>query len=79
MEIDLAGGFVRRRGHVTDDTIARSILKFVRQLEGCDTDESVLAAAIEKRWLDKRGAPTPDGRRLIDSFETLNRIGRPTA
>jgi hypothetical protein len=64
---------------VTEDSIARSILKFVRQLDGCDSEERVLAAAIERRWLDKRGSPTPDGRRLIDSFETLNRIGRPTA
>lgn len=63
---------------MTDDVITRSILKFVRQLDGVETEERVLEAAISHRWLDKKGAPTPDGRKLIDSFDTLQKIGRPT-
>lgn len=63
---------------MTDDVIARSILKFVRQLDGLDSDERLLEAAIAHRWLDKRGVPTPAGRKLIDEFDTLQKIGRPT-
>ncbi len=63
---------------MTDDAIAKNILKFVRQLDGDDTEERVLQAAIAHRWLDHHGLPTPDGRRLIDSFDTLQRIGRPS-
>lgn len=63
---------------MTDDVIAKSILKFVRQLDGAETEELVLKSAIERRWLDRRGRPTSDGRRLIDEFDTLQRIGRPT-
>lgn len=63
---------------VTDDAIAKNILKFVRQLDGVDTEEGVLEAAIAHRWLDEQGMPTPDGRRLIDSFDVLQKIGRPT-
>jgi len=68
-----------REGRVTDDAIAKNILKFVRQLDGVDSDEGVLKAAIAHRWLDRRGAPTPAGRKLIDSFDTLQRIGQTTA
>lgn len=64
---------------MTDDPIARNILKFVRQLDGAETDEGVLKAAIRRRWLDSCGAPTADGRRLVDEFVTLENIGRPTA
>jgi len=63
---------------VTDDVIAKNILKFVRQLDGADTDELVLKSAIERRWLDRRGLPTADGRDLIRSFDDLQKIGRPT-
>ncbi|MFZ5617053.1 MAG: hypothetical protein ACOZAA_07015 [Pseudomonadota bacterium] len=63
---------------MTDDAITRTIMKFVRQLDGADTDERVLEAAIAHRWLDRQGQPTPDGRKLIDEFDTLQRIGRPT-
>lgn len=62
---------------MTDDLIAKNILKFVRQLDGADTDERVLEAAIAHRWLDRQGVPTTDGRKLIDSFDTLNQIHFP--
>lgn len=75
----LAGSIVQGEGPVTDDAIAKNIMKFVRQLDGADSDELVLKSAIERRWLDRRGLPTPSGRRLIDEFDTLQRIGRPTA
>lgn len=61
---------------MTDDVIAKNILKFVRQLDGVETEESLLESAIAHRWLDHRGKPTPDGRRLIDSFDTLQKIGQ---
>ncbi len=64
---------------MTDDAIAKNILKFVRQLDGVDADDLALQAAIAHRWLDQKGEPTPDGRKLIDEFDTLNRIGRPVA
>ncbi|MCB2113202.1 MAG: hypothetical protein R3C42_03165 [Parvularculaceae bacterium] len=63
---------------MTDDVIARNILKFVRQLDGVENNDRLLEAAIAHRWLDKNGLPTPAGRKLIDSFNTLERIGRPT-
>jgi hypothetical protein len=62
---------------VTDDVIAKNIMKFVRQLDGADTDELVLKSAIERRWLDRCGLPTADGRDLIKSFDDLQKIGRP--
>ena len=64
---------------MTDDVIARNILKFVRQLDGVENNDRLLEAAIAHRWLDRRGAPTPAGRKLIDSFDTLQRIGQTTA
>ena len=64
---------------MTDDVIAKSILKFVRQLDGAETDDRVLEAAIARRWLDRQGMPTPDGRRLVDEIDTLRNIGRQTA
>ncbi|MEK7265382.1 MAG: hypothetical protein AAB227_04700 [Pseudomonadota bacterium] len=63
---------------MTDDVIAKSILKFVRQLDGAGTDDRVLESAIAHRWLDGKGLPTPDGRKLIDEFDTMRKIGRPT-
>jgi hypothetical protein len=74
-----AGFIVQGEGPVTDDAIAKNILKFVRQLDGADTDERVLEAAISRRWLDRRGRPTPDGRKLMSEFDMLQKIGRPTA
>lgn len=64
---------------MTDEAIRKDILKFVRQLDGVEADDLALKAAIAHRWLDKKGSPTPDGRKLIDSFGTLQRIGRPNA
>lgn len=63
---------------MTDDVITKHILKFVRQLDGAETEKSVIEAAIAHRWLDHRGKPTADGRRLVDEFDTLKSIGRPT-
>lgn len=64
---------------MTDEAIRKDILKFVRQLDGVEADDLALKAAISHRWLDKTGSPTPSGRKLIDSFDTLQRIGRPNA
>ncbi len=62
---------------MTDDLIAKNIMKFVRQLDGSESEELVLKSAIERRWLDRRGHPTADGRALIRSFDELQKIGRP--
>jgi len=64
---------------VTNDTIARTILKFVRQLDGGDTEERVLEAAIARHWLNREGFPTPAGIKLIDEFVTMEKITRPSA
>lgn len=57
-----------------DDAVRKDILKFVRLLDGGDTEDRVLEAAVARNWLDSRGAPTQDGRRLIRSFEPLLRV-----
>lgn len=64
---------------MTNDTIARTILKFVRQLDGGDTEERVLEAAIARHWLNREGFPTPAGIKLIDEFVTMEKITRPSA
>ncbi|MCA8889694.1 MAG: hypothetical protein KDA46_12740 [Parvularculaceae bacterium] len=64
---------------MSDDAIIRHILKFVRQLDGDVGDDAVLRMAINHHWLDQNGRPTPDGRNLIESMDTLQRIGRPDA
>ena len=61
---------------MTEDAIAKTILKFVRQLDGAETDEGVLEAAITRRWIDNLGHPTPDGRELIRSFDDLGRFSQ---
>lgn len=60
---------------MTEDGIAKNILQFVRKLDGGDTEEGVLRAAIARKWLDAKGAPTPEGRQLIRSFDDLGRNG----
>jgi hypothetical protein len=64
---------------VTDDAIARTILKFVRQLDGGETEERVLEAAIARHWLNREGYPTPEGIKLMDEFVTMEKITRPRA
>lgn len=60
---------------MTEDGIAKNILQFVRKLDGGDSEERVLKAAIARKWLDAKGAPTPEGRQLIRSFDDLGRNG----
>lgn len=64
---------------MTDDVIARTILKFVRQLDGGETEERVLEAAIARHWLSREGYPTPAGIRLMDEFVTMEQITRQRA
>lgn len=59
---------------MTDDAIAKKILRFVKQLDGGETDDVVLKAAIAHKWMDRHGRPTPDGRDLVSSFDDLSRI-----
>lgn len=56
---------------MTEDGIAKNILQFVRKLDGGDSEEGVLKAAIARKWLDAKGSPTPEGRQLIRSFDDL--------
>ncbi len=56
---------------MTEDGIAKNILRFVRKLDGGQSEETVLRAAIARKWLDPKGAPTPAGRQLIRSFDDL--------
>ncbi len=64
---------------MTDDTIARTILKFVRQLDGGETEERVLEAAIARHWLNRDGYPTPAGLKLMDEFVTMEQVTRARA
>lgn len=56
--------------------VARRIIRFLKQIEGSETEEQLLSAAIARRWLDQDGAPTPDGERLVAAFEDLERFTR---
>ena len=64
---------------MTDDAIAKTILKFVRQLDGGETEESVLEAAIARHWLNHEGYPTPAGLKLMDEFVTMEKVTRARA
>lgn len=59
---------------MSDDIIAKDILKFVKLLDGGESEDSVFRAAVARNWLDRHGAPTHDGRQLIRSFEPLWRV-----
>ncbi|MEZ5921515.1 MAG: hypothetical protein R3C60_09215 [Parvularculaceae bacterium] len=63
---------------MTDEVITKHILKFVRQLDGFQSEERVLQSAIERCWLDKQGSPTLAGRNLIHSFDILEKAARPS-
>ncbi len=64
---------------MTDETIAKTILKFVRQLDGGETEEHVLEAAIARHWLTLEGYPTPAGLKLMDEFVTMEKVTRARA
>jgi hypothetical protein len=64
---------------VTDEAITRTILKFVRQLDGGETEDLVLEAAIARHWLNREGYPTPAGLKLIDEFVTMEQVARQRA
>lgn len=64
---------------MTDETIAKTILKFVRQLDGGDTEERVLEAAVARHWLTLEGYPTPAGIKLMDEFVTMEKVTRARA
>ncbi|MBY0422443.1 MAG: hypothetical protein K2Q06_09075 [Parvularculaceae bacterium] len=61
---------------MTDEKVAEGILKFVWQVEGGASGDSIRRAAVARHWLDEDGRPTSHGRQLIDSFEELRRIER---
>lgn len=64
---------------MTDEAITKTILKFVRQLDGGETEECVLESAIARHWLSREGYPTPSGLKLIDEFVTMEQVTRQRA
>ena len=62
---------------MSEDAITRHILKFVKLLDGCETDELVRQAAIERNWLDQQGDPTQEGIRLAHSVHLQTQIENP--
>jgi hypothetical protein len=61
---------------MSEDALTRTILKFLRQMNAEDSEESAVRHAVERNWLDDQGAPTADGRRLALSFDLLRSIDR---
>jgi hypothetical protein len=59
---------------VSEDAIRRKILKFVRLVDGGETEESVRRTAIERKWLTDEGEPTIDGRQLVHAFSLQSRF-----
>ncbi len=59
---------------MTDEAIAHGILKFMRQMHADQPDEELIEAAVARRWLAENGAPTQEGRALIQSFAEIERI-----
>jgi hypothetical protein len=59
---------------LSEDAITRHILKFVKLLDGGDTDELVRQAAINRNWLDPHGDPTQEGIRLAYSVHLQTQI-----
>lgn len=59
---------------MTDDAVARQILKFLRQMNSEDDDLTLVESAIHKAWLLEDGQPTQEGRQLIRSFEDIERV-----
>ena len=58
-----------------DDTLTkRKILKFVKLLDGGDTEARLLEHAISRNWIDGSGAPTRDGRQMIHSFDQMSKL-----
>ncbi|MEQ1929317.1 MAG: hypothetical protein ABL957_02130 [Parvularculaceae bacterium] len=63
---------------MTDDAITKvKILRFVKLLDGGDSEETVMEQAIHRNWLDTFGAPTLDGRQMIRSFDQMTRFTQP--
>lgn len=58
---------------MTDDAVARRILKFLRQMNAEDDDDSLREDAVSRDWLTPAGAPTPSGRALARSFDDMER------
>jgi hypothetical protein len=68
------GGKLQEDRKMTDDAIAKKILRFVRQLDGGESEDVILNSAIAHNWIDRQGRPTPDGRDLVSAFDDLSRI-----
>ncbi len=62
---------------MSDDAIRRDILKFVKLLDGGETDDLVREAAINRNWLSPKGDPTTEGIRLAHSFHRQSQIENP--
>lgn len=59
---------------MSEEAVTRHILKFVKLLDGGESDDLVRQAAINRKWLDQRGTPTIEGKRLAHSFHLQSQI-----
>ncbi len=59
---------------MTDDQIKRRILRFLKLMQTDHDDETLMEEAIERAWLTVEGSPTPQGVRLAQSFDDLERV-----
>jgi hypothetical protein len=48
-----------------DDVISATILGFAHLLAGGRAGETAMSFAVSRAWVDERGRPTEDGRRLV--------------
>lgn len=63
---------------MTEDGLTKvKILKFVRLLDGGETEESLVARAQSRNWLDSFGTPTVAGIQLVRSSDRMSRLVEP--
>ena len=61
---------------MTDDAVAKRILKFLRQMNAEEDEDALLRDAVARAWLSADGRPTPSGRDMIKSFDDMERVTR---
>lgn len=59
---------------MTDEAVAKRILKFLRQMNSDEDDAAILQHAVSRDWLSADGRPTKAGRSLVKSFDDLDSV-----